>query len=69
MSNNTNRTVTKLCLTRRENKRIKMWDAMRDNNSIRRGTMLKFFQYACSASAVGCLLFTYYHMLKKDKQS
>jgi hypothetical protein len=30
--------------------------------------MMRIFQYICSGLAVACLLFTYYHMLKKDRK-
>lgn len=30
--------------------------------------MMRILQYICSGLAVGCLLFTYYHMLKKDRK-
>lgn len=30
--------------------------------------MMRLFQYICSGFAVACLVFTYYHMLKKDQK-
>ena len=30
--------------------------------------IMRIFQYICSGLAVACLLFTYYHMLKKDRK-